>query len=148
MRKPPRASPAGSRSRRRGAASFRMRRQRSAYRWTLGRHFGRRDDLHVIAVGITHPGTVAVGQWVRCDALDVQAFELAEQRVVVLLIGSEAQVLQLLAAVRFDHRSPAMRMAEAVEIDASVALAHVEPEFGIEALRLLELRHREHKAIQ
>src|SRR5205085_9335694 len=45
-------------------------------------------------------------------------------------------------------RSPAVRMAEAVEIEALAGAAHVETERAIEALGDVEIGHGEHKAMQ
>src|ERR1700694_6099589 len=84
----------------------------------------------------------------RWHPRDLQPIELPQQRLEILLVHSETQVLELLPARRLANRSPAVRMAEGVQIDASAAAPYVQAELGIKAFGFIERRHREDEAIQ
>ena len=75
-----------------------------------------------------------------CAATDAECLE-------VLRKDAETQVLQFLRSGGLVQRSPAMRMAERVEIEMATLPPHVEPEIGVEALRRRKIGNREHEAV-
>src|SRR5436305_2042788 len=70
------------------------------------------------------------------------------QVLEVLEINSEAQVLELLPARRGKDRSPAMRVAVRVQIEALALAARIEAEFRIEPLRIVEIRYGKNRTIE
>src|SRR5438876_2437734 len=148
MREAARTNPAGSRATWRGAAAGGMRRWWCLERRPSRRNFGCCDNLHEVAVGIAQPDAGVVGKRMRRHPRDLQPIDLLEQRLEILLVHSETQVLELLPARRLVNRSPAVRMAEGVQIDASAAKPHIQAELGKKAFGFIKCRHGEDETIQ
>ena len=79
---------------------------------------------------------------------DTRAIEMLLQRCHVLVEHTEAQVLELLLSRHLEYGPPAVRIAEGMQVDALAVAANVQSELGVEALRHIQVRHAEHKAIQ
>src|SRR6266852_784086 len=148
MREAARTNPARRRAARRGAAAGGMRRWRCLERRPIRRNFGCYDNLYEVAVGIAQPDTGVVGQRMRRHPRDLLPIDLSQQRLEILLVDSETQVLELLPARRLANRSPAVRMAEGVQVDASAAAPYVQAELGINALGFIKRRYSEDETIQ
>src|SRR5690606_34623919 len=88
------------------------------------------DDLQRDAVRISDPEPLLVDQRMRIDCLDANLFQMAAQRVVIVLVNAKREIFELLRLAAFEDRTPAMRMTEGIEVEPIANLPDIESEIG------------------
>jgi hypothetical protein len=128
----------------------RHRGHRTGDRLGRGRGLGRHHQLRGDAVGVTQPQAVAprdaCGQRVRLNG-QTQGLDARLEHRQILGKDAVADVLQLLAVAALVDGGPAMRVAVGVEIQALAVLPDIQAKGRVEAVRLGQIRHSEHKAV-
>ena len=69
-------------------------------------------------------------------------------RVEILVVRAEAQVLDSFPLAVRVHGSPAMRIAHGAKIESIAFALHIEPECRVEAGGLCKVRDREHEPVE
>src|SRR6266545_85705 len=113
----------------------------------VGRGLRRHFDFVQDPIGVAEPEPVALEAGRRIEQRDAVALDARLQLGQIVGIAAEREVMDALVR-SFHHAAPAVVVAERVQRERIVLLAHVEAEAGVEALRMLEVRHLKHELVE
>src|SRR4030095_114243 len=98
--------------------------------------------------GVAKPNAGRFGLRMRIDGLDADLRQMFLQRVDILGIGAERDVLEALFAAAAKDGAPALRVAGGMQMQPVAAPADVEAEIVVEARGDGEVREREDEMIE
>src|SRR5690348_3579379 len=97
---------------------------------------------------VAEPDAVRLEAPRRVDELDAFALDARLQPRKVLGVAAEGKMMQRLLLRAFDHRAPAMIVAEGLDREHAAVAAHVEAEIAVELLGLARIRHLQHELVE